>query len=575
MLHRLPLAALLSLAAVAEAQTSRVSLDAQGKEGNGNSGRAALSGDGRYLVFTSSATNLVAGDNNGEPDVFVKDLLSGAIVRASVSSSGVESNSHSLYPVIDHSGRFVAFYSHGDNLVAGDNNGSGDIFVRDQSLGITERVSVASDGSEANSSSRGVSISADGRFVAFTSNADNLVVGDINSNVDIFVRDRLLATTQLVSVDSAGLQGDGLCSAPSISGNGQIVVFASRSTNLVPGDTNGLEDVFVRDLARGLTERVSVSSGGAEGDGHSGYVHTTGYHYTAVSSDGRFVVFPSYATNLVPGDTNGVADAFLHDRRLGTTRRASVDSAGGESSGHSTYPVVWGGGRYVAFSSAAAELVVNDSNGVADVFVHDFVSGETALWSTDSSGGRGDLASSYPAISADGKLLAWESYATNLVAADRNDSLDTFVREFEATSAPTAYCVAQPNSLGCTPTISWLGGASLSSKSSFTLRASNVLNAKPGLLFYGFSAANTPLNGGRLCVGAPIKRAGATNSAGTPPPGRDCSGQLNFDFNPLVQNGSRSQLVLGAQVYAQYWSRDPGVPGQANLTDALSFELGP
>ncbi len=575
MLHQLRLVALLSLAAIAQAQTSRVSVDAQGNEGNGNSGRAALSSDGRYLVFTSSATNLVAGDTNGEPDIFVKDLQSGAIARVSVSSSGVESNSHSLYPVIDHSGRFVAFYSHGDNLVPGDNNGSGDIFVRDQSLGLTERVSVASDGTEGNSSSRGVSISGDGRFVAFTSNATNLVFGDNNSFVDIFVRDRLLATTQLVSVDSAGLQGDGLCSAPSISGDGKIVAFASRSTNLVPGDTNGLGDVFVRDLARGLTERVSVSSGGAEGDGHSGYVHTTGYHYTAVSTDGRFVVFPSYATNLVPGDTNGVADAFLHDRRLGTTLRASVDSAGGESSDHSTYPVVWGGGRYVAFSSAAPELAAHDVNGVADVFVHDFVRAETTLWSTDSFGGRGDLASSYPAISTDGKLLAWESYATNLVPADTNDTLDTFVHGFESTPAPTVYCVAQQNSLGCRPTIAALGNASLSSKSSFTIRANGVLNAKAGLLLYGFSAANAPWNGGTLCVGLPVKRAGATNSGGTPTPGRDCSGLLSFDFSLLVQAGSGPDLVLGANVCAQYWSRDPGVPGRANLTDALRFEIGP
>ncbi len=575
MVHRLQLAAFLSLAAVAEAQTSRASLDAQGNEGNGNSGRAALSRDGRCLVFTSSATNLVPGDSNGEPDVFVKDRLSGALARVSVSSSGVESNSHSLYPVIDHSGRFVAFYSHGDNLVLGDTNGSGDIFVRDLTLGITERASVASDGKEGNSSSRGVSISGDGRYVAFTSNATNLVAGDNNSFVDIFVRDRLLATTQLVSVDSAGLQGDGLCSAPSISGDGRIVVFASRSTNLVPGDINGKEDVFVRDLSRGLTERVSVSSGGSEGDDHSGFVHTTGYHYTAVSTDGRFVVFPSYATNLVPGDTNGVADAFLHDRRLGTTLRASVDSAGGEASGHSTYPVVWEGGRYVAFSSAAPELAANDLNGVDDVFIHDFVRGETTLWSTDSLGGRGGLASSYPAISADGKQLAWESHATNLVAADTNDCLDTFVRGFEAAPAPTVYCVAQQNSLGCTPSISALGAASLSSRSSFKIRAIGLLNAKAGLLFYGFSAANSPWNGGTLCVGLPIRRVGAMNSGGTPPPGSDCSGQFGIDFNAFVQAGKNPQLVLGAQVFAQCWSRDPGVQGLGNLTDAVRFEIGP
>ena len=221
---------------------------------------------------------------------------------------------------------------------------------------------------QADGESSSPAISADGRFVAFVSFATNLVPGDSNGRGDVFVRDRLTQTTERVSVDSAGTEGNSGSDGPSISANGRFVVFWSDATNLVRGDTNGVADVFVRDRLTRTTERVSVDSAGNEGNGASGLHSHSEY---SISADGRFVAFVSSATNLVPGDTNGAADVFVHDRLTRTTERVSVDSAGNEANSSSFDPVISADGRFVAFSSAATNLVPGDTNEQPDVFVRD------------------------------------------------------------------------------------------------------------------------------------------------------------------------------------------------------------
>src|SRR5207245_298074 len=216
---------------------------------------------------------------------------------------------------------------------------------------------------EGNGASTGVALSADGRFVAFTSVATNLVAGDANGVSDVFVHDRQAGTTERVSVDSAGSEGNGASTGVALSADGRFVAFTSVATNLVAGDTNGAADVFVHDRQTGTTERGSVDSAGSEGNGAS-----TG---VALSADGRFVAFTSAATNLVAGDTNGVTDVFVHDRQTGTTERVSVDSAGIEGNGASAGVALSADGRFVAFTSVATNLVAGDTNGAADVFVHD------------------------------------------------------------------------------------------------------------------------------------------------------------------------------------------------------------
>jgi Tol biopolymer transport system component len=286
--------------------TELVSLNSSGAQGNGGSYQPSISSDGRYVAFYSDATNLVPGDTNGTEDIFVRDRQLGTTERVQPGLGGAQANQFSDFPSISADGRYVAFRSEASNLVPGDTNGRLDVFVRDRYLGTTERVSLDSSGAQGNGDSLYPSISASGRYVAFTSDATNLVPGDTNGTEDIFVRDRQLGTTERVSLDSGGAQVNGNSYYPSISTDGRDVAFTSDATNLVPGDTNGSTDIFVRDRQLGTTERVSLDSGGAQGQ--------NGSDVPSISADGRYVAFESLATSLVMGDTNMRRDIFVRDR---------------------------------------------------------------------------------------------------------------------------------------------------------------------------------------------------------------------------------------------------------------------
>ncbi|HED63918.1 MAG TPA: hypothetical protein ENJ09_00015 [Planctomycetes bacterium] len=379
-----------------------------------------MSAFGRYVSFESDGRRLVPGDTNKARDIFVRDTRRGITTRVSVDSFGVEGNADSEYAQISSNGRFVVFQSRANNLVAGDTNGRQDIFVHDLLTGATERVSVSSTGSEGDADSWLPQISETGRFIAFQSMASNLVAGDTNGTVDVFVRDRKHGTTIRVSVDSAGNQASG--SAPDISGDGHVVCFVSNSPNLVPGDTNGRADTFVHDLITGETTRVSVSSSGAQAVGGLSVTN-------AISGDGRYVVFSSTATNLVPDDTNARIDVFLHDRVTGTTTRVSVSSTGAESPDGAWYPNISDDGRYVVFKSPGSNLVPVDLNGPGlDIFVHDVRTGATRLVSRDSHGVQANNFASQPTISPDGRYVAFYSSADNLVPEDQNGKVrDVFL----------------------------------------------------------------------------------------------------------------------------------------------------
>jgi HYR domain len=323
----------------------------------------AISGNGRFVAFVSSASDLVPGDSNRFADVFVHDRDTGATSRVSVDSADVQANSSSTGPAISADGRFVAFGSTASNLVADDTNGANDIFVHDRQTGDTTRVTVNSAGVQANSSSVGPAISADGRFVAFGSTASNLVADDTNGTTDVFVRDRQAGETKRLSVDSAGLEANSLSLHYAISADGRFVAFGSTASNLVADDTNSTEDLFVHDRQAGETRRVSVDSAGREANNFS-----VG---PALSADGRFVAFESMASNLVAADTNETGDIIVHDRQRHETTRVSVASTGLEANSFSLGAAISADGRFVAFHSAASNLVPGDTNGFIDVFLND------------------------------------------------------------------------------------------------------------------------------------------------------------------------------------------------------------
>lgn len=403
----------------AEEETIRASVSSTGEEGDAKSFNPSISAHGQYTAFESEATNLVCGDGNFASDVFFHSRITGMTYLISVHTSGAQGNDESHRPSITPDGTYIAFDSLADNLVGDDNNDNWDVFIHNILGTTTTRISVDQYGGDPAGGSSAPSISEDGRYVAFQSSAWDLVPGDTNGKNDIFVRDRLLDQTVRVSVSSSGDQADEDCSWPSISPDGRYVAFESYATNLVPNDTNYDKDIFVHDTKTGQTVRVSVDSAGVEANHKSD---------SARMASHGLVVFHSWASNLVPGDSGGYRDVFLHDMSTGQTVRISEDASGNEGKGDSYSPAITSDGRYVTFCSAAHNLVAGDYNKAADIFVHNMLDGEKVIVSKDSSGVQGNYHSyPYPSISRDGFHVAFVSKATNLVPGDNNFVEDVFV----------------------------------------------------------------------------------------------------------------------------------------------------
>lgn len=405
--------------------TERLSVDSGELQQNGNSLFTSVSADGRFVAFASGATNLVSGDTNGFYDIFVRDRMLGTTIRASVASDGSQSNGQTDLSVISADGRYLAFESDASNLVVGDTNNATDVFIHNLITGQTTRVSVLSDGGQRSRRSYNVDVSDDGRYVTFGASHES-----DDDPAGVYVYDTLLGLLSNVGRYSDGTI-DEYSQTPAISGDGRFVVFNSGQP-LVPGDTNNQQDIFVRDLLLNATTRVTLGVGGAETNGPS--------EKPEISGDGRYVAFQSYAANLVAGDTNGSYDMFVVDRQLGTTTRASVSSSGGQANANSTAgfrPSLSVHGRFFAFESSASNLVAGDTNASGDVFVHDLQTGDTTRESVSSGGVQGNSDSSSPALSSNGSYLVFRSSATNLVAGDTNGSSDIFGREGSEVDVPT------------------------------------------------------------------------------------------------------------------------------------------
>ncbi len=402
---------------------------------------AVMTPDGRYIFFSSEASNLVTNDTNGNiQDLFVRDMQTGITTLVSVNSAGSGSgNGESFQPSFTPDGRYVAFSSDASDLIPNDTNGTArDIFVRDLQTGTTTLVSVNAAGTgSGNHSSTFPRISTDGRYVAFVSLATNLVVtNDTNEpfgGFDIFVRDLQTGTTTLVSVNAAGTGSGNRGSAEqywTISPDGRYVAFTSEASDLVNNDTNIVSDVFVRDLWMGTTTLVSVNAAGT-GSGNRDSFHP------AISSDGRYVAFTSYAGDLVANDTNDTTDTFVGDLQTGTTILVSVNATGTASGngGSVNVPVMTPNGRYVVFASTARDLVTNDINGSMNIFVRDMQTETTTLVSANNAGSGGNSVSEIEfshVISDDGRYVVFSSQADNLVDNDtENDIRDVFVRDLK------------------------------------------------------------------------------------------------------------------------------------------------
>lgn len=410
-------------------ETTRVSVSDAEVEANGRCFFTMISADGRYVVWMSRATNLVPNDTNGAIDGFMHDRESRTTIRITEAPGGIQANGPSFDPHVNHDGRIVAFLSDADNLVPGDTNGKRDVFVRDLVAGTIQRVSVDSAGVQSDDHSYRVALSGDGNLVLFDSYASNLVPGDGNGHSDVFAHDLTTGITTCVSVDDLGQIGSGgiLGSTdPAVSEDGRYVGFASDDVTLVANDGNGLADCFLHDRTLGRTIRISVDSLGNEAVGGRS-VNTT------VSHDGRYTAYQSQAINLVPGDTNGVTDVFLYDLLTGQTTCVSPGLAGAPANGGSYDAAITDDGFFVAYHSSASNMVAGDVNGQTDVFIHDWRTGVTECVSNGLAGAPGDSGSRSPQVNYDGRIVTFDSRATNLVTGDTNNQKDIFVH----TRAPT------------------------------------------------------------------------------------------------------------------------------------------
>ncbi|QDV81438.1 Serine-aspartate repeat-containing protein D precursor [Stieleria magnilauensis] len=331
----------------------RVSLSVNGDQPDGASYTPSISGDGNIVVYRSVAQNLVQDDRNVASDIFAYDRRTGVTRRVSANLDLDEGNEDSFAPSISGNGRFVAFESTASNLVAGDTNGVADIFVTDLHTGLTKRVSIASNGSQSNRGSFQPSLSDDGRYVVFSSGAQTLDDRDRDLNLDIYVYDRARNALTIASRGAGGQAANGDSFAPAISGDGQVVSFATTATNLLPGDTNGQIDVYVSDWTDGRLRRVTHGNGPSSG--------------ASLNADGTNVLFTSYASDLVSSDTNNGPDVFFHDRTLDVTKRVG-QSLIEEADHFALHAVLSQDASVIAMASDGSNLIANDANARRDLF---------------------------------------------------------------------------------------------------------------------------------------------------------------------------------------------------------------
>ncbi|EJL35455.1 periplasmic component of the Tol biopolymer transport system, partial [Caulobacter sp. AP07] len=418
-----------------------VSKNAAGAPGNSYSVEPSISADGTKVAFVSTSNSLLPVDYNNDRDVFVVDLTKGTISSASLGLSGVDAQSVAdvRSVVLSADGTKVLFSSDDGNLVAGDTNGNWDIFVKDLLTGVVTRVSTDATGAQSTASpgyynSYYATFSPDGGKIIFSSSAANLVPGDTNGLVDVFVKDLASGAITRVSTSASGAEATanypGIPEALAVSPDGQKVLFTSAANNLVAGDTNNVNDLFLKNLTTGAIIRVNTDTLGQQTAG----LNPDRVFGGVFSPDGTKVAFASDAINLVVGDTNNIADVFVKDLLTGVTTRVSTNAAGAQitfaSGGGAGSPAFSPDGTKIAFVSSADNLVEGDTNGRADIFLKDLVTGVVTLVSTTALGelANGDVGAGLQ-FTADGDKIVFSSRADNLVAGDGNYTTDVFIKD--------------------------------------------------------------------------------------------------------------------------------------------------
>ena len=560
--HFAALAQVVSSLAAQNCPLERITLPAFGSEANGVSDEPSLSFDGRFVAFASVASNLVPGDGNQVGDVFVLDRQTGTMELVSVASSGAQANNHSGYNSISADGRYVAFGSLASNLDPRDTDPVSDIYIRDRLAKTTTLVSERLGTGPSVQGCFGIAISADGRWVAFDCIDDNVLPGDNNFSADVFVRNLQAQTTELISTGPLGQPGDRESLRPSISGDGRFVSFMSAARNWYPIGPSHDSAIFVRDRLQGLTLASTLLP--------SGHLNSAVCWVSSISSDGRYVAYEGGGPRLVPGQPYTLfgSDVLRWDRLTGATLNLCISTTGGGSSSESRSPSLSADGRFVAFDSLSSNLAVQRGEPPVVVW-KDIHTSATVVANDDPQGGPANDWANHAAISGDGRVVAFVSKATDLVPGASGAVYHVYVRACDVAS-PSTYCKPAKPAGGCIASMTFQGSPSATAGSSFLIQATGLDAKKVGLVFYGTSGPwGQQLPDGFLCVKAPIVRPYVASSGGT----SGCAGSLTFDFNAWIASGADPTLVAGQDVCAQAWFRNSAGAGQ--LSDAVAFLIGP
>lgn len=546
---------LLAPSAVSQS-TTRVNLSSLGSVGDQGAEFPALSADGRFVAFATGSSNFARADANGDDDVFVHDRWTGVTECISVTPLGSPGDGRSGRPWLSADGRFVAFWSTAADLVPGDTNGQADAFLRDRRLARTVLVSVASDGTLGNDLSTAEGVSDDGRYVCFESLATNLVPGDSNGGSDVFLRDRATGSTFCVSVTPSGAVANGLSSRPRLSADGRRVAFDSRATDLLGSTSGGFRAVYMRDMITGQTAHVSLAS-------------SSDYWCGSISGDGNAV---GYWGGL---DTTGGWDVYVFDVSTGSTTEVSVSSQGASSDAHSSHPVLSFDGQRIVFSSLADNLVPDDVNTGQDHFLRDRSQGTTEIISLTAQGGQLQGPSHDATLSADGRHAAFVTAAADVVPYPGTD-LDVYARDLQGCVTTLAsFCEPTPTSLPrCVASIGATGSPSLSAPQGFTITAGPVPGDASGMLLWTLHGPGAqPLGSANtmLCLGIRVHRGPRLLAGGSP---GACDGRFTATLAEIAASAP-IEIEPGALLHVQAWIRDPDAPGGLALSDALWTQLCP
>ena len=546
--------------------TTRLSVDSSGVEGDGSSFVATHCvgvGKSTFVVFSSSATNLVKGDTNGKTDLFLRDVVAGTTTRIVLDAKGGEPDGDSRLASITPDGRFVLFKSDATDLVSGDKNGVTDVFVLDRKSGLVERVSVDSKGNEGDAISNFGAISDDGQLVVFSSRADNLVGSDSNSTQDVFLRDLANQTTSCVSVTPSGGTGNGFSTGPVITADGSKIAFTSLADDLVSNDSNHVGDVFLFDVASGTTTLATLNEGGYQLNGISSA--------PALSADGALLAFRSAATNLDRAATSGLDEIYVRDLSSGKIWLASRANDGSAADANCSLPMLFsradaaGDRPQVAFSSGESNLPDADLATDIDAFVFDLRSGVVQCASVDSAGGGHDsnVISSRFGATPDGKQLVFGSFDSALVSGDGNGSEDVFLRGLQWTFF-SEFGSGLAGADGFVPHLSGTGG--WCEAGIWQLQIHDGLGAAVGHLWVGFGRTNgVKLFGGTFYVDfaqpifpVPIQLDGFAGVSG--------SGDLTIDGVNVEDLGEFS-------IFMQVLLLDLRAPKGISMSNALELAI--